>query len=70
MSFNIIIKALLLALFITIASTRNVKFSLISFGKVVEVNIGSEKYTLTNIINTILYQSEITVSDDEVSYVL
>jgi len=66
--FNIIIKALLLALLITIASTRDVKFSLISFGKVVEVNIGSEKYSLTSIKNTILYQTEITVDDDVVSY--
>jgi len=48
---------------------RNVKFSVVSFGSSVEVQIGSEKYPLTKLNNHVpLYQSTISVNDSSISY--
>ncbi|ORX81020.1 hypothetical protein BCR32DRAFT_293523 [Anaeromyces robustus] len=59
---------LLFALFTSVTSARKVKFSVVGFGKTVKVKIGSNNYDLTQVNDYPLYQSTITVDDNEISY--
>jgi len=59
---------LIFALLLSNTSARKVKFSVVSFGKIVKVNIGSKSYSLTKVNNyTPLFQSTINVSDNAIS---
>jgi len=59
---------LFFVLLISTTSARNVKFSVVSFGKSVKVKIGDSSYSLTKLNSyTPLFQSTIKVSDSEIS---
>jgi len=62
--FSVLFSVLILTLLISVSSARNVKFSIVSFGKTVKVKIGSKKYALTKVNNyTPLFQTTVTVNN-------
>jgi len=55
-------------LLVSATTARNVKFSVVSFGQSVKVEIGDKNYSLTKLNNdTPLFQSTIEVSDNAIS---
>jgi len=67
--FSVLFSVLILTLLISVSSARNVKFSIVSFGKTVKVKIGSKKYALTKVNNyTPLFQTTVTVNNGAISY--
>jgi len=69
--FSTLLKQLILSFvfFASATSARNVKFSIVSFGKSVKVEVGDKSYSLTKYDNdTPLFQSTIEVSDNDISY--
>jgi len=62
---------LLIALLLTVVASRDVKFSVVAFGKSVSVNIDGKSYSLKKYSDYApVYQSTISVSSSNVSYIL